>query len=496
MDLHLNPYWGAGRAAAAQDYDAQLQEAERLAYVACTRAQHLLVLAWPGADHAEAGNPLSPWLEQPEPPGLHPIDPTDLPPAQRPWRPDPERGALQLGPTPGRTLDSRWGRASYSAWTHGGAVLPPEASEEGRDSDALSRDGDDPDAEAPDAGPNAGAMGEQARLGPLASFPRGAGPGDALHRMLEQLDFAQLAENPEASQPLLLQELERAGLEADLLEPLLEGLVQLVRSPLGGELGGCRLMDLASGSWLSELNFDLPLAHVASDRLVRSSGLAAAFEQHPGGRFGADYGRQLRGLQVASRGFLTGSIDLVFQWQQRWWVADWKSNWLGRRDSQGQVVACGPADYNQPAMAELMAANHYPLQAHLYLVALHRYLRWRLPGYAPERHLGGYAYVFLRGAPGPTAADPVPGMLVEQPPLERLLALDQLLSPAEREASPLWRRMGAWPWPRALQAELAATVLENGFRAMVIGSRAGFRAVPQPDHCWASGVAGVFPSTS
>jgi exodeoxyribonuclease V beta subunit len=86
-------------------------------------------------------------------------------------------------------------------------------------------------------------------------------------------------------------------------------------------------------------------------------------------------------------------------------------------------------------MAQLMASNHYPLQAHLYLVALHRYLRWRLPGYAPDRHLGGYAYVFLRGVPGPMAAKPgddVPGVLVERPPLARLLALDALL----REGQP------------------------------------------------------------
>jgi exodeoxyribonuclease V beta subunit len=91
-------------------------------------------------------------------------------------------------------------------------------------------------------------------------------------------------------------------------------------------------------------------------------------------------------------------------------------------------------------MAELMAASHYPLQAHLYLVALHRYLRWRLPGYSPERHLGGYAYVFLRGLPGPTpaalaqasAGRAVAGMLVEQPPLGRLIALDGLLREGER----------------------------------------------------------------
>ncbi|MBM5784498.1 MAG: DNA helicase UvrD, partial [Cyanobacteria bacterium K_DeepCast_35m_m1_288] len=315
LDLHLNPYWGPGRAAAAQDYDAQLQEAERLAYVACTRAQHLLVLAWPGSEHDEAGNPLSLWMEQPELPELHAIDPSELPPPERPWRRDPEGGALQLGPTPNRPLDSRWGRASYSAWAHAEAALPPQAQDEGRDSDALTAP-DDSDATA---APAASSLWPE--LGPLAHFPRGAAPGDALHRMLEQLDFAQLADNPQASQALLLQELERAGLEAELLEPLLEGLVQLVHSPLGGALGACRLMDLVSGSWLSELNFDLPLAHVAPDRLVRSSGLAAAFEQNPGGRFGAEYGRQLRGLQVASRGFLTGSIDLVFHWQQRWWVA-------------------------------------------------------------------------------------------------------------------------------------------------------------------------------
>jgi exodeoxyribonuclease V beta subunit len=86
-------------------------------------------------------------------------------------------------------------------------------------------------------------------------------------------------------------------------------------------------------------------------------------------------------------------------------------------------------------MAALMAANHYPLQAHLYLVALHRYLRWRLPDYRPEQHLGGYVYVFLRGVPGPlpptatgtaTGGD-VPGMFLEQPPLARLLQLDRAL---------------------------------------------------------------------
>ena len=84
-------------------------------------------------------------------------------------------------------------------------------------------------------------------------------------------------------------------------------------------------------------------------------------------------------------------------------------------------------------MEQQMLLHHYPLQAHLYLVALHRFLRWRLPNYEPERHLGGYVYVFLRGVPGAKAMagnsldQPVPGLIVEPSPLQRVMFLDRLL---------------------------------------------------------------------
>jgi exodeoxyribonuclease V beta subunit len=443
FDLHLNPHWGTGREAAEQHAEAERQEAERKAYVACTRARQLLVLGWPGADEAKPGNPLSPWLvDQATADGLRElplqhVDPTTHPPARERWRPGPPCGDLKLGPTPARSLDTLWGRASYSAWTHGAAALPPEARDEGRDSDALSRDGDDTGDEAADE-EGGGADPVRAAwpaLGPLARFPRGAAPGDALHRMLEQIPYPALAAGAlEPARAVVLRELDRAGLAADLADSVLTALQQLVLTPLGGPLAPLRLADLEPGSWLNEMAFDLPLA-TGRERLVRSSGLAEVFRLHDGGRFGSGYGHQLQGLVVASRGFLTGSIDLVFRCGERWWVADWKSNFLGQRDGSGSVLSCGPSDYSAAAMAQLMASNHYPLQAHLYLVALHRYLRWRLPGYAPDRHLGGYAYVFLRGVPGPMAAKPgddVPGVLVERPPLARLLALDALL----REGQP------------------------------------------------------------
>ena len=434
LDLHRSPHWGTGRQAAQSDLAAQQQEDERLAYVACTRARHLLVLGWRDDDRHSA-NPLASWLQAN--PDLAAIDPNTLPgPAER-WRPPAPEGELRGGALPRHRLDTSWGRSSYSSWAHSGRSLAPEAIDEGRD----TSDGSDDTAGALEAGASA-TSGRWERQGPLADFPRGTGPGEALHRMLERLDYRQSITAPEA-QAVIEQELERAGLALNLAASLGEGLEQLRHTPFGGALGTFRLADLSASERLNEMNFDLPLAVAhqpagagrPEPTRVRAAGLARCFAQHPGGLFGRDYARQLAELEIASRGFLTGSIDLVFRQGERWWVLDWKSNWLGERDASGAAIACGPAHYEEPAMAALMASSHYPLQAHLYLVALHRYLAWRLPGYNPAQHLGGYAYVFLRGTPGATAeaevlarsGGAVPGLLVEQPPLQRLLALDAQL---------------------------------------------------------------------
>jgi exodeoxyribonuclease V beta subunit len=464
LDLHANRHWGEGRRAAHQAWLAAVAEAERLAYVAVTRAMHLLVLAY-GPAANQGANPLLPWLfpqlqlgppragDQPGA-GLGPGDAlgaiqwlpleADLGPSER-WSPPAPEGVLGLGPRPERQLDSRWGRSSYSSWTHGGGGgLGPEALEEGRETDALSPPGE-PSLDRPAAEQKAAGMAGDplsSAHGPLEAFPRGATAGDALHRILERVDHGHSAADDPSIATLVEHELERAGIEHRHGPAVLAALDELRLTPMGGPLAGFRLADLPIERRLNELNFDLPLSGEGGP-LVRSSGLAAVFRNHPGGSFGVAYASRLATLAVASRGFLTGSIDLVFtapdpEGQERWWVADWKSNWLGSGPDDNEALACGPLHYGAEAMADLMAANHYPLQAHLYLVALHRYLGWRLADYRPERHLGGSVYVFLRGVPGAAAAmiarrqGSVPGMVVEPVALERLLALDALL----REGQP------------------------------------------------------------
>jgi exodeoxyribonuclease V beta subunit len=459
LDLHLDDRWGVGYRAQRQQRQAEEAERERLAYVAATRARDLLLLAW-GPAKGQQGGPLFAWLFPDEPlPDLEEDTVAELPPAQ--WRqrledqiarrglpmvlrdpPPPdgprwvpprggEAGPLACGPVPDpQAIDRLWARSSYSSWTrasHGGAAAAGPIPEEGRD--IL-----DPEAEGGLAGEElerewSGAGEAETGEGPLAGFPRGALAGDCLHRILERIELT-LPFQETANREVVERELRRAGLGLEWSAAALAGLEQMRLTPFGGALAELRPADLAPGGRLAEMGFDLRID------LVQAAELADPFRQHPGGAFGAGYADRLASLPIASRGFLTGSIDLVFQvpgpgGDGRWWVVDWKSNWLGLRDATGQPLACGPRHYSPAAMTELMVERHYPLQAHLYLVALHRYLGWRLPDYTPDRHLGGYAYVFLRGTPGPRPGGPpvaaVPGMMVERPPLGRLLALDAAL---------------------------------------------------------------------
>ena len=102
----------------------------------------------------------------------------------------------------------------------------------------------------------------------------------------------------------------------------------------------------------------------------------------------------------------------------RFAVVDYKTNWLGPIGPDGPEPLTA-AHYTPERLAAAMIDAHYPLQALLYSAALHRFLRWRLPGYDPQRHLGGVLYLFLRGMCGPDGpvVDGVPcGVFSWQPP--------------------------------------------------------------------------------
>jgi len=135
--------------------------------------------------------------------------------------------------------------------------------------------------------------------------------------------------------------------------------------------------------------------------------------------------------------------------EHRFVVADYKTNALHQR---GTVPT--PDDYGPTRLAAAMADHDYPLQALLYSVALHRYLRWRLPGYEPDLHLGGAAYLFLRGMAG--SSGPASSAPAGSP------------EPAWSEEGPATPGVFAWPLPPRLVVGLSD--LLDGRRVPVLVS--------------------------
>jgi exodeoxyribonuclease V beta subunit len=287
----------------------------------------------------------------------------------------------------------------------------------------------DAEAEAEGTARSVDTAGTDGRDVPLARFPRGAGPGSFLHDVLEHLDLT--AMDDDAALDDVLQAMERRhGIDPSLRPMVVDGLRAAVATPMGEVADGARLANLGKGDRLNELWFDLPLAggHAAG-RPAFSLDAVADLLADSGDPLLEDYATKLRepGLRGRVRGYLVGSIDLLARLPDgRFLVADYKSNWLGDRASGRSTVG----HYHPTMLAEELQHHHYVLQALLYLVATHRYLRWRLPGYDYDTHVAGAAYLFLRGMVGPDTPEvdgQRHGVAVVRPAGDLVEALSRLL---------------------------------------------------------------------
>ncbi|GGY23272.1 RecBCD enzyme subunit RecB [Rhodanobacter panaciterrae] len=217
----------------------------------------------------------------------------------------------------------------------------------------------------------------------LSLYPlRGPRFGDAVHQVLElagptpiwpgqrQLVHTQLTAQAVKSSSVLPDEaLERVGRMIDRAR----------QTDLGN---GLRLIDIATDQRIVEFEFQFPVQQVPLARLRQ---LCIAHGQPDVVPPSLD--------ATTLNGMLTGFADLIIEWDGRFHVLDYKTNWLGARLH----------DYQGNSLDAAMAEHHYPLQALLYTVALHRYLRQRMDGYTAEHKLGDNWYLFVRAlglAPG------------------------------------------------------------------------------------------------
>jgi exodeoxyribonuclease V beta subunit len=421
-----------GRPARARQ--ARLAKAERddeelrLLYVALTRAEHQVVVWWATAHDAERSafarillgrDPDTGAVERTLPRSLELDDDlvADSLTARgiavavaagstgTTWTPAADTGTpLAVRPFD-RTFDRHWVRTSYSGLTqaaHDAGIHETSTLEELLDLTAPTEPvepdeattADEPSvssAGAPEEGPLSTTL-------PLGAMPGGARVGSLVHDILEHTDF---------SSPDLIAELAAAAAEAGArriveghVESLVAGLALALDTPLGPGWGGRSLRNITRADRLDELAFDLPLAggDDPSSSLLTMTAVADVFAGLPSTDPLASYHERLRDPLLAAevRGFLNGSIDLVARVGDRHIVVDYKTNLLAPSGIEPTAW-----HYRPEAMADAMAAAHYPLQAALYAVSLHRFLRWRLPGYSPEANLGGVGYLFLRGMSGP-----------------------------------------------------------------------------------------------
>jgi exodeoxyribonuclease V beta subunit len=414
----------------------------RLAYVALTRAKHQAVIWWAGSRDS-CNSPLSRLLFAKDDHGNIAASggstPTDAVvverfrelAAQAPGRISVERSTLAGVPTSwrppldapaelaaarfDRRLDLWWRRTSYSditAEAHEALV----ASEPERP--VLS---DEPETATPVA-VAAVARPELERPSPLGTAPVGVAFGTFVHTVLEATDFAapdleaELAEHVAGA-------LSRRALELGESDRVIQGLRAAIETPLGLLAGGLSLRDVARADRLDELDFELPLAggDEPTGRLTLGA-IARTLRDHlPPGDPMVQYAARLEdpALRSQVRGFLTGSIDLVLRLEgPRFVIIDYKTNWLG---PAGEPLML--AHYQPDALAAEMSGAHYGLQALLYAVALHRYLRWRMPDYDADRHLAGVLYLFLRGMAGEADA----GVFAWRPPGPLLESLSDVL---------------------------------------------------------------------
>ncbi|MGE5787084.1 MAG: exodeoxyribonuclease V subunit beta [Myxococcales bacterium] len=396
----------------------QSRESARLLYVALTRAKHQVALVWIHAQGSESSSLFHLLREN-----LSPVDAAERGnPAGSVWRqtllaaaqagaikvsdcdelmePELATGAPQSqllqAPAPlTRIVVPAVRTTSYSALTAGAS----SGDDLGRDVDA---------SEVPDAPTEAAESSAFAIELPLKDLPRGARTGEALHAILERVDFQTFG--PDSSEPEVALALERFGLEPSRYEQIvrraLRGVMELPLLPDESEL---RLCNIPAASRLNELEFIMRVAALSSERLAAH--LSPLVTGLP-----AEYDRDLKRLRFDPiSGFLRGFIDMVFEWKGRYFVVDYKSNALGDA-SDG---------YSQARIRDEMRRHHYPIQAAIYTAAVDRWLRVAHPGYDYESHFGGVFYLFLRGMV--PELGPCSGVFYHRPSWDGIRAFEAML---------------------------------------------------------------------
>ena len=287
-------------------------------------------------------------------------------------------------------VDTRWRLTSYSGLIS--SLHPGEALEVTI-----------PEPERPDY--DEGADREPAKASGLPEppvldafcFPKGAAAGTCLHAILEKISFT----DPTGHEAVIGAELARAGFDQSWLPMVGSWMGDILQTNLGKE-NAFSLAAVREKNRVNEMAFYFPLIGM---RLGRFNQVLEAFSYPP-----------LPNQHEMLEGLMVGFIDLVFAVDGRYYLADYKSNFLGSR----------PVDYQQEQLRAAMLDHRYDLQYLIYTLALHRFLKGRIKEYRYDEHFGGALYLFLRGMHPDNEAGT--GVFAARPPFALIEALDRVVA--------------------------------------------------------------------
>ncbi|WP_347903872.1 exodeoxyribonuclease V subunit beta [Pseudomonas purpurea] len=406
----------------------RLAEDLRLLYVALTRAQHA---CWLGVTDLKRGSnnssvlhrsalgyllgagvqlsepaDLKRWLEDMQQ-ACSAISCSEMPQVTNERFHPPRNEARLLAPlVPKRRAAENWWIASYSALRIGDSLSAgSDAAPESPQAQKLFDD----ERLDPDAPREIVASG-----GDIHRFPRGPNPGTFLHGLLEWSGAEGFSADPGPVADAIGRRCNLRGWEG-WITTLNDWLLHLLQTPLHIGHGQPPVVFEHLTEYRVEMEFWFASHKVdvlKLDEVVRQ-------HTHNGvARVAAE--------PVLLNGMFKGFIDLTFEHKGRYYVADYKSNWLGGDD----------AAYTEQAMEQSILDNRYDLQYVLYLLALHRQLKARLADYDYERHMGGALYLFLRGTRAPSQ-----GVYFVRPPRELIERLDRMFQgKPEPRTEPAWEQ--------------------------------------------------------
>jgi len=214
----------------------------------------------------------------------------------------------------------------------------------------------------------------------IFSFPKGAKPGIFFHDIFENIDFKQDLEDIKES--LITDKLHEYGFDLKWKKVVCDMINNVISTPLFKDRKNFLLSSISGTDRINEMEFYFPLKTVTPKKIRK------IFSDYGGINIPAEFPLHMERLSfLPSKGFMKGYIDMIFRYNDQFYLIDWKSNHLGNTIE----------DYKKGSIDRIMSEDLYILQYHIYLLALHQYLRLHLPEYSYESDFGGVLYMFIRG---------------------------------------------------------------------------------------------------